>query len=174
MQINKQALSFVTRENRAREKTRKRGAWMKFLHKNVILQKDFFTSKFGGYLLFCSQQPPIKTKTETANRWETTNSKPPEPIIMIDQSEIGNSSEIIFVALFSKRLLGFAVPFNSHSNKVWKKNAGPKLFCWAKPACFDFSFIWTGVFWLCFSFNFILHGHILSTNGVESMGYIFP
>jgi len=31
--------------------------------------------------------PTHKTKIETANRVETTNSKPPRPIIMFDQSK---------------------------------------------------------------------------------------
>jgi hypothetical protein len=34
-------------------------------------------------------------------------------------------------------VLGFAVPFASLS--IVCKNAGSKAFCWAKPACFDFS-----------------------------------
>jgi len=40
--------------------------------------KIFFTSKFS-YVLFCN--PTNKTETGTANRWETTNSKPHGPII---------------------------------------------------------------------------------------------
>jgi hypothetical protein len=42
-----------------------------------------------------------KTKTETTNRWGTTNSKPPGPIITMGQSETLNSSQIIFITLFS-------------------------------------------------------------------------
>ncbi len=45
--------------------------------------------------------PPHKTKTGTTNRWGTTNSKPPGPIIMMGQSETRNSSQIIFITLFS-------------------------------------------------------------------------
>ncbi len=50
-------------------------------------------------------------------------------------------------------MLGFAVPFTSLSKLC--KNAGPKLFCWAKLACLDFS-----------SSNFNLQGHIMNTSGV--------
>ncbi len=39
-------------------------------------------------------------KTETANRRETTNSKLPGPIIMIHQSETGNSSQSMFFTVF--------------------------------------------------------------------------
>jgi hypothetical protein len=45
----------------------------------VTLQKIFFTSKFS-YVLFCN--PTHETETGTANRWGTTSSKPPGPIIM--------------------------------------------------------------------------------------------
>jgi hypothetical protein len=39
-------------------------------------------------LAFCFGNPTYKTVTGTAYMWGTTNSKPPGPIIMIDQSEI--------------------------------------------------------------------------------------
>jgi hypothetical protein len=58
----------------------------------------FLTSKFS-YLLFCT--PTHKTETETANRWETTNSQPLAPIIMIRQSETRSNSQILFITLFS-------------------------------------------------------------------------
>jgi hypothetical protein len=60
--------------------------------------KVFLTSKFG-YLTFCN--PAHGTETETANRWETTNSKPLGLIIMNGQSQTGTNSQIIFIALFS-------------------------------------------------------------------------
>jgi hypothetical protein len=47
-------------------------------------------------------------------------------------------------------VLGFDVPFTSLSKLC--KNAGLKPFCWAKPACCNFT-----------SFDFNLQGHILST-----------
>ncbi len=51
--------------------------------------KKKFTSKFS--YLFISKLTH-KTKTGTANRWETANSKPPRPIIMIGQSKTGSTS----------------------------------------------------------------------------------
>jgi hypothetical protein len=39
-------------------------------------------------------------KAGAANRWETTNSKPRDPIIMITQLETGTSTHIIFITLF--------------------------------------------------------------------------
>jgi len=62
--------------------------------------KVFLTSKFG-YLTFWN--PAHQTETDTANRWETTKSKPPGLIITIGQSETGTNSQIIFIALFSDR-----------------------------------------------------------------------
>jgi hypothetical protein len=62
--------------------------------------KIFLVSKFS-YLLFSN--PIYETKTGTTNRWETTNSKPPQPITMIGWSETRSSSQIIFVTLFSGR-----------------------------------------------------------------------
>jgi hypothetical protein len=42
-----------------------------------LCEKIFFASKFR-YVLFCN--PTHKTETGRANRWVTTNSKPPGPI----------------------------------------------------------------------------------------------
>jgi hypothetical protein len=83
--------------------------------------KIFLTSKFS-YLLFSN--PTHKTKSGTANRWETTNSNPPGLIIMIGKSETRSNSQIIFITLFS---LGFAMRF-ARLGKLWK-NAVPKPFC---------------------------------------------
>jgi hypothetical protein len=66
----------------------------------TLLQQIFFTSKFS-YLLFCN---PIhkKLKLRTASVWGTTNSKPPELIIiMMDQLEILSTIQIIFIIHFS-------------------------------------------------------------------------
>jgi hypothetical protein len=60
--------------------------------------KIFFTSKFS-YLTFCNLTTH-KTETGIENRWGTTNSEPPGPIIMIGQSETLSSSQIIFITLF--------------------------------------------------------------------------
>ncbi len=62
--------------------------------------KKILTSKLS-YLVF--SHPTHITQTGTANRWETTNSKPPGPITMIDRSKTGSSSQIIFTTLFSGR-----------------------------------------------------------------------
>jgi hypothetical protein len=43
------------------------------------------------------------TTTWTANRWETTNSIPTGPIIMVGQTKTGSSCQIIFITLFSGR-----------------------------------------------------------------------
>jgi hypothetical protein len=40
---------------------------------------------FSYYYFILFSNPTRKTKIETANRWETTNSKPPGPIIMANQ-----------------------------------------------------------------------------------------
>jgi hypothetical protein len=48
--------------------------------------------------IFCNSSHD--TETGTADMWETTNSKPLGPIIMIDQWETLRSSQIIFIALF--------------------------------------------------------------------------
>jgi hypothetical protein len=56
------------------------------------LTKIFFTSKCSYLLFFFAG---------TANCWGTTNSKPPGLIIMMGQSEILSSSQILFIALFS-------------------------------------------------------------------------
>jgi hypothetical protein len=67
-----------------------------------------------SYSLFCN--PAQKNeRSGTVYRWETNNSKPPGPILMIGQSKIGNSSQIIFIALFSGRFTALAVPFTSLS-----------------------------------------------------------
>ncbi len=54
-----------------------------------------------------------KSKTGTANRWETTNSKPLEPIIMIGQSERGSTSQILFITLVWQVLSFACVDFSS-------------------------------------------------------------
>jgi hypothetical protein len=51
----------------------------------------FFTSKFS-YSHFCNLSH--KTETGTTNRWGTTSSKPPGPIITKGQSETLSSSQI--------------------------------------------------------------------------------
>jgi hypothetical protein len=60
--------------------------------------KIFFRSKFSYSLFF---NPTDESETGTANRWETTISKPPGPISMLGQSETLSNSQIIFITLFS-------------------------------------------------------------------------
>jgi hypothetical protein len=55
--------------------------------------------------------------------WETIDSKPPGPIIMIDQSETGSSSQIILITIFSGKC--YFVPFTSLSKLTVQKS-------WAK------------------------------------------
>jgi hypothetical protein len=89
------------------------------------LAKEILTFKFS-YILFSN--PAHKTKTGTANRWETTNSNPPKPIKLSSQSRAGvRPCCAIYQPLF--------------------QNAGPKPFCWCQAACFDFC-----------SANFLLQG----------------
>ncbi len=63
----------------------------------LFTQQRYFTSKFS-YLSFSNLTH--ETETETANRWETTNSNPHGPIIMIGESETGRKSQIRFMTLF--------------------------------------------------------------------------
>jgi len=56
------------------------------------------TSHIEHYFL---QPHPQKLITEFAKRWNTTNTKPFGPIVMIRQSEIWNISQIIFITLSS-------------------------------------------------------------------------
>ncbi len=54
----------------------------------MTLQKHFSHPSFNCQLL--SKPPTYKTETGTANRWETTNSKPLGPIKLSTQSETTN------------------------------------------------------------------------------------
>jgi hypothetical protein len=62
----------------------------------------YFPHPIWGIILFCN--PTHKTETRTANRWGTTNSKPPGPIIMMGQSKTPTTSQIIFIRLFPVRV----------------------------------------------------------------------
>ncbi len=84
-----------------------------------------------------------KTKTRTANRWETTNINPPGPTKLSSPLTVG-----------VRLCCAFHQPHHF-------SNVGPKPFCWAKLACFDFS-----------SSNFLLFGHILSTSWAALRGSI--
>jgi hypothetical protein len=83
----------------------------------------------GKQLFFAT--PPIKLKLglDYCIYVGTTNGKQPGPI---GQSKIGNSSQIIFITLFSNRCTAFAAPFSSLSKL--SKYAGTKPFLLDKPA----------------------------------------
>ncbi len=84
---------------------------------------------------------PIKLKLGTANRWETTtNSKPPEPIIMISQSEIGSSSQITFVTLFSGKCQTLMCLLPA-SAKCAKQNCCAKTTLLSQASTFSLFFI---------------------------------
>jgi hypothetical protein len=66
------------------------------------------------------------TKIGTAKRSETTKSKPLGPIIIIGQSGMQGSNQIIFITLL-REMLHFTTPFISLSKLC--KNAALKPFC---------------------------------------------
>jgi hypothetical protein len=106
----------------------------------VTLQ-NYFPQPSLVIWLFCNPAP--KTATGAANRWETTNSKPPEPIIMIDKLEtLSQQSDHIYYTLFCRctSLLGH-VPATA-------------IMLSPQQACFGFS-----------SSNLTVEDHILSTVG---------
>jgi hypothetical protein len=81
----------------------------------------------------------------------TSNSKPPGPIITIDQTEIFSRSQVQFITLFfgsAQQCCAFYQPWQAP-----RFGAG-KLISWAKPAHFDF-----------YAINFTVWSHILSTIG---------
>jgi hypothetical protein len=76
-------------------------------------------------------------ETETANRWETTNSKPPGRIIMIGQSETQEEEAVRWDCIYYTLLYhSFVAPFTSLSKVC--KHAGAKIIFLRQ----------TGMFWL--------------------------
>jgi hypothetical protein len=67
------------------------------------MQKYFSHPSFS-YLLICN--PTHKTETWTANKWGTTSSKPPGPIIMMGRSETLIDSQVLFITLSSAAAQG--------------------------------------------------------------------
>jgi hypothetical protein len=67
----------------------------------------------------------------------TTNSKPPGPIIMIDQSEILSRSQVQFITLFLGSAQLCVAPFTSQG-KLLEFGAKKPISC-VKPAYLDFS-----------------------------------
>jgi hypothetical protein len=112
-------------------------------------QKIFLTSKFS-YLLFCN--PTHKTAKEDCIYVGTTNSKPPGLIIMIGQSKTGNSSQIIFITLFSS-LPGAQLCCGFHRPQQICR----RMTIFLTHTCIYVNFSWS---------NFNVQGRILSTHGV--------
>jgi hypothetical protein len=85
-----------------------------------------------------------KTKTGTANRWETINSNPPRPIKLSSQSTVDDGpirnpeqqSDHIYNTLFCRctALVQLLLAMSNCSIMQSQKH-----FPWAKPAYFDFS-----------------------------------
>jgi hypothetical protein len=80
----------------------------------------------------------------------TTKSKPPGPIITIDQSEILSRSQIQFITFFFRGALYCAFYQPRQAAQIWWR----KTNFLAKPAHFDF-----------FTVNFTVWSHILSIGG---------
>ncbi len=106
--------------------------------------KNYFSHPSFGYLLFSNLTH--KTKIKNANMWETTNSKPPGPIIMVawsetrkqQQSVAAGVSQIISVWTLSLAGVSLCCAVSSLS-KLCKKMLGQNHFAES-----------TGMFWLFF------------------------
>jgi len=61
----------------------------------VTLQKYFSLPSRSSYLFTKFSNPIHKVEAGAANKWETTNSKPARPIIMMDQSKNESRSKMI-------------------------------------------------------------------------------
>jgi len=64
-------------------------------------------------VFFFFGSPTNKTETGTAYTWGTTNSKPPPPIIVIDQSEMPSRSQVQFITLSFWEAHNCVAPFTS-------------------------------------------------------------
>ncbi len=80
----------------------------------VTLQKMSFTSKFSYYYFVT---PPINSNWR-ANRWRTTNSKPPGRIIMMHESENTEQQVRSYLLHSSLNVHIFAAPFTSPPRTV--------------------------------------------------------
>jgi hypothetical protein len=82
-----------------------------FLHPSLVIYFLFF--------------PNPTHKTGTANRWETTNSKTPGPIIMMARPETGSSSQVKSYLLHFSSLGGVRLCFaflRVHKAKMLSQN----------------------------------------------------
>jgi hypothetical protein len=119
--------------------------------------KNIFHIQVLVIYFFCN--PTHLTETGTANRWGTTNSKPPGLIIMIRHSETPRSRSVGSYLYYSfVQVHSIAMPRTSHLKLC--NHAEPKWFPWAKPPWFDSS-----------SSNFTVQDHILSTAGDALTSY---
>jgi hypothetical protein len=92
-------------------------------------------------VIYFIPNPTHQTRTGIANRWETTNSKPPGRIMTSGQSlRVVNQkqraavrSHLLHSSLLREVLTLYCALFlfTSLSNKQWE-SVGPKPFCWAK------------------------------------------
>ncbi len=96
-------------------------------------------------VILLSNTPTHPSKTRTANSWETTSYVNRNPPGTIKLSRLTNQHQYVSLDFA-------AVHFASLSKYIF---AGTKPFCWAKPACFDFS-----------SSNFNLQRHWKQSCGV--------
>ncbi len=111
-------------------------------------------SSHSSLIMYFFPTPFHKTKTGSANWWETSNSKPPGLIIMIGQSGTGSCSQITFITLFSSR---HCYPFYQPQQTVQKY--------WAKTILLT----QTSMFWLFFHLtagSHTEHGWSCSENSI--------
>jgi len=94
----------------------------------------FFTTPSHSSLLvmYFFTTPPIKLKLgQQINGWESTNRKPPGPIITISQSEILSRSQIIFILQsFPKVCSAFLPGTANYANMLSQKPLS-----WDTPVC---------------------------------------
>jgi hypothetical protein len=88
--------------------------------------KKYFSHPSLVFFFFPTLPMKLKLEFGTANRWETTNSKPPGPIIMIGQLETGSNTRSY---LLHSSMAGVRLVVLFTTLRKLCKNAGPKPFC---------------------------------------------
>ncbi len=77
-------------------------------------------------VIYVFGNPTHETKTRTANRWGTTNSKTLWSIIMMGQSETLSNGQITFITLFSagvaQSCFTFHQPLQASDTIMWSQN----------------------------------------------------
>ncbi len=121
----------------------------------VTFAKIFLTLKFG-YVSFFFPTPPIKLKLGLQIGGETTyytNCEPPGRIILIGQSETGNSSQVLFITLFLRQVFRLCCAIIYHHPQQTVQKSCAKIILLNQRGMNDFNFS---------SSNFNLQeGHIL-------------